>query len=88
MRAICDPMVAAFRETRHDIGDRMVAVTLSVGFATHGAERAFASADRLLEAAGQTIHSAKLEGPNRAIEYEQRAQPNGAVRAAATRFVP
>jgi diguanylate cyclase (GGDEF)-like protein len=73
-RAICERMVAAFQQTRHDIGNPAVAVTVSIGFATHSAEQAFPSVDAFLQAANQALYTAKLQGRNRTVGYEMNAR--------------
>jgi diguanylate cyclase (GGDEF)-like protein len=72
---ICDRIVTAFQQTRHNIGNVSVNVTISVGYATQCDETPYQSVDALLHAADQALYAAKLQGRNRAMRYDldQRA---------------
>lgn len=43
-RAVCERIVTAFQGARHEIGPHPVAVTVSIGYATHGCGQRFANA--------------------------------------------
>jgi diguanylate cyclase (GGDEF)-like protein len=73
-RSICERIVTAFQHTRHDIGNTSIGVTVSIGYATHSAEQAFPSAEAFLQAADQALHTAKLQGRNRSVGFEQTAR--------------
>ncbi len=73
-RSICERIVTAFQHTRHDIGNTSIGLTVSIGYATHSAEQAFPSAEAFLQAADQALYTAKLQGRNRSIGFEQNAR--------------
>jgi diguanylate cyclase (GGDEF)-like protein len=69
-RAVCERIVTAFQTTRHEIGQHPVAVTVSIGYATHGGRERFPNAEALVKAADQALYTAKLQGRNRTVRYE------------------
>ena len=73
-RSICERMVTAFQHTHHDVGNTSIGVTVSIGYATHSAEQAFPNTETFLQAADQALYTAKLQGRNRAVGYEQNAR--------------
>jgi diguanylate cyclase (GGDEF)-like protein len=70
VRGVCERVVAAFQNTRHEIGPQPVPVTVSIGYATHGGEQRFATVEALIKAADQALYTAKLQGRNRTVRYE------------------
>ena len=63
LKTICERIVRAFRETRHDVGTkRDLNVTISIGMATHNDGRQFKSVEELLKAADKALYTAKLRG--------------------------
>jgi diguanylate cyclase (GGDEF)-like protein len=73
-RSICERIVTAFQHTRHDIGNTSIGVSVSIGYATHSAEQAFPNAEAFLQAADQALYTAKLQGRNRSVGFEQNAR--------------
>ena len=73
-RSICERIVTAFQHTHHDVGNTSIGVTVSIGYATHSAEQAFPDTETFLQAADQALYTAKLQGRNRAVGYEQNAR--------------
>ena len=69
-RSVCERIVSAFQNTRHDIGPTPVPVTVSIGYATHGGGQRFANVEALVKAADQALYTAKLQGRNRTVRYE------------------
>jgi diguanylate cyclase (GGDEF)-like protein len=71
LKTICERIVRAFRETRHDVGTRRdLGVTISIGMATHNDGRRFRSAEELLKAADKALYTAKLQGRNRSVPFD------------------
>jgi diguanylate cyclase (GGDEF)-like protein len=71
LKTICERIVRAFRETRHDVGTRRdLNVTISIGMATHNDGRKFRSVDELLKAADKALYTAKLQGRNRSVPFD------------------
>jgi diguanylate cyclase (GGDEF)-like protein len=71
LKTICERIVRAFRETRHDVGTkRDLNVTISIGMATHNDGRQFKSVDELLKAADKALYTAKLQGRNRSVPFD------------------
>jgi diguanylate cyclase (GGDEF)-like protein len=71
LKTICERIVRAFRETRHDVGTkRDLNVTISIGMATHNDGRRFRSVDELLKAADKALYTAKLQGRNRSVPFD------------------
>jgi diguanylate cyclase (GGDEF)-like protein len=65
-RITCERIVAAFRGTTHDVGQReRVKVTVSAGLAVQGEGRNFDSAKDLVRAADQAVYAAKKQGRDR-----------------------
>ncbi len=71
VKIICERIVKAFQETRHEVGaTNELAVTISVGMATHGDGRQFGSVDEFVRAADKALYTAKLQGRNRSIPFD------------------
>ena len=71
VKVICERIVKAFRDTTHDVGAvEALAVTISVGMATHGDGRIFGSVDDFVKAADKALYTAKLQGRNRSIPFD------------------
>jgi diguanylate cyclase (GGDEF)-like protein len=71
LKTICERIVRAFQETRHDAGvKRDLTVTISIGMATHNDGRCFRSVEELVKAADKALYSAKLQGRNRAMPFD------------------
>ena len=71
LKTICERIVRAFRETRHDVGaKRDLNVTISIGMATHNDGRQFRTVDELLKAADKALYTAKLQGRNRSVPFD------------------
>jgi diguanylate cyclase (GGDEF)-like protein len=71
LKTICERIVRAFRETRHDVGvKRDLNVTISIGMATHNDGRKFPSVDEFLKAADKALYTAKLQGRNRSVPFD------------------
>jgi len=71
LKTICERIVRAFREARHDVGTRRdLNVTISIGMATHNDGRKFRSVDELLKAADKALYTAKLQGRNRSVPFD------------------
>jgi diguanylate cyclase (GGDEF)-like protein len=69
---ITERIVKAFQKTSYDVGvTKDLAVTISVGMATHGDGRDFDKAWSLVKAADEALYAAKLGGRNRCIPYDQ-----------------
>ncbi|MFO1377819.1 MAG: GGDEF domain-containing protein [Steroidobacteraceae bacterium] len=67
---VCERIVSAFQQARHNIGNVNINVTISIGFATQSPETPYDTVDALLHAADQALYSAKLKGRNRAMRYD------------------
>lgn len=71
LKTICERVVRAFQDTRHDVGvKRDLVVTISIGMATHNDGRLFRSVDALVKAADKALYTAKLQGRNRSVPYD------------------
>jgi diguanylate cyclase (GGDEF)-like protein len=71
LKIICERIVRAFQETRHDVGvKRDLSVTISAGMATHNDGRRFRSVEELVKAADKALYTAKLQGRNRSVPYD------------------
>jgi diguanylate cyclase (GGDEF)-like protein len=71
LKTICERIVRAFREARHDVGTRRdLTVTISIGMATHNDGRKFRSVEELLKAADKALYTAKLQGRNRSVPFD------------------
>jgi diguanylate cyclase (GGDEF)-like protein len=71
LKTICERIVRAFRETRHDVGaKRDLNVTISIGMATHNDGRRFRSVEEVLKAADKALYTAKLQGRNRSVPFD------------------
>jgi diguanylate cyclase (GGDEF)-like protein len=71
LKTICERIVRAFRETRHDVGTkRDQNITISIGMATHNDGRQFRTVEELLKAADKALYTAKLQGRNRSVPFD------------------
>jgi diguanylate cyclase (GGDEF)-like protein len=71
LKTICERIVRAFRETRHDVGvKRDLNVTISIGMATHNDGRIFRSVEELVKGADKALYTAKLQGRNRSVPFD------------------
>jgi diguanylate cyclase (GGDEF)-like protein len=71
LKTICERIVRAFRDTRHDVGTkRDLNVTISIGMATHNDGRQFRSVEELLKGADKALYTAKLQGRNRSVPFD------------------
>ena len=71
LKTICERIVRAFREARHDVGTRRdLNVTISIGMATHNDGRKFRSVEELLKGADKALYTAKLQGRNRSVPFD------------------
>ena len=75
VKAICERIVRSFQSTQHDVGGDVgsLAVTISMGMATHNDGRHFRNALELVTAADKALYTAKLQGRNRSIPFEMIA---------------
>jgi diguanylate cyclase (GGDEF)-like protein len=74
VKMICERIVKSLRETRHDVGEVCdLAVTISVGMATHNDGRTFSTSQELINAADKALYTAKLQGRNRSVPFESVA---------------
>jgi len=69
-RTICERIVNAFRQARHDLGIATLGVTASIGHATNTSGHAFDNVESLIKAADLALYTAKLQGRDRALAYE------------------
>jgi PleD family two-component response regulator len=67
---VCERILKAFRETTHEIspGDS-IAVTISLGIATHTPEKPYANVTDLLHQADAAVYYSKLHGGNQSTSY-------------------
>jgi len=71
LKTICERIVRAFRETRHDVGTkRDLNVTISIGMVAHNDGRLFKNVEELLKAADKALYTAKLQGRNRSVPFD------------------
>ena len=71
LKTICERIVRAFQETRHDVGVRRdLTVTISVGMATHNDGREFRTVEEFVKAADKALYTAKLQGRNRSVPFD------------------
>jgi diguanylate cyclase (GGDEF)-like protein len=68
--AVCERIVTALANLRHDLGAEPAPVTVSIGYATHAPGQRFADGAALVAAAEQALYAAKLQGRNRHVPYE------------------
>jgi diguanylate cyclase (GGDEF)-like protein len=69
-RSICERIVSAFQQARHEIGLSQAIVTISIGCATHSAFTPFQTVNEFIRAADQALYTAKLQGRNRSVRFE------------------
>jgi diguanylate cyclase (GGDEF)-like protein len=73
-RAVAERLRTAVSERPHDLGEgRELAVTISIGCATHGAPARFATPGALLESADRALYVAKTAGRNRVVASDDVA---------------
>jgi diguanylate cyclase (GGDEF)-like protein len=65
----CQRLIARLRGTLHPIGGTMVAVTASVGLATHTPKTPFQRASHLINAADRSASAAKKSGRDRLVRH-------------------
>jgi diguanylate cyclase (GGDEF)-like protein len=71
LKTICERIVRAFQETRHDVGvKRDLSVTISIGMATHNDGRRFRTVEEVVKAADKALYTAKLQGRNRSVPFD------------------
>jgi diguanylate cyclase (GGDEF)-like protein len=71
LKTVCERIVKAFQDTHHDVGvKRDLAVTISIGMATHSDGRKFNSVEELVKAADKALYTAKLQGRNRSVPFD------------------
>ena len=73
-RTICERIVSAFRQARHDVGAATLSVTVSIGHATNWSGLSFDNVEHLVKAAEQALYTAKLQGRDRSLAYEASAR--------------
>lgn len=74
LQTVCDRIVGTFRSKTHDVGtEEPLAVTISMGLATHGDKATFNSADEFVRSADKALYTAKLDGRDRAVPFHQVA---------------
>ena len=73
-RCICERIVHAFQNARHDLGSSHTTVTISIGCATHVSLTPFKSVNDFVRAADQALYTAKLQGRNRSVRFDHQGQ--------------
>ena len=69
---ICERIVQAFMDTHHHVGgSEDLTITVSVGIATQCEQQKFESVDAIINAADKALYTAKLQGRNRSIPFDQ-----------------
>jgi len=63
-RTICQRLVDAMRELKHEANGAAVTATISIGAATVNQQRRFANTSEMVEAADHALYAAKLRGRN------------------------
>jgi len=70
-RQVCERLLGAIRELRHDAGNTTIMTTVSIGTATYTPQHRFASATELVDAADHALYAAKLRGRNRVDSFAE-----------------
>lgn len=71
-KIICERIVQALMNTHHHVsGSEDLTVTVSVGIATQCEQQKFESVDAIINAADKALYTAKLQGRNRSIPFDQ-----------------
>jgi len=68
-RTICERIVTAFRQFRHDLSVSQAATTVTVGYATSGSGTTFEDVQHFSRSAEQALETAKLQGRDRALAH-------------------
>jgi diguanylate cyclase (GGDEF)-like protein len=68
-QSVCDRIVTAFRKAEHDIGDQLIKVTISIGFASVGGGAQFTRVEDLVNAADKALYAAKQNGRDQAVGH-------------------
>jgi diguanylate cyclase (GGDEF)-like protein len=76
----CKRLITHLRKTLHPIGGTMVAVTASVGLATHTPKTPFLRASHLINAAVRSVYIAKKTGRDRLVRHNPGAPVSAANR--------
>jgi diguanylate cyclase (GGDEF)-like protein len=75
VKMICERIVKSFQDTSHDVGaSQDLAVTISIGIATHRDGRKFEDWVALVKAADKALYTAKLQGRNRSVPFDTVAE--------------
>jgi len=70
---VCNRLVEAFRETRHEIGTpEDIVVTVSVGLTVQGEATHFSTTEEFIRAADLALYAAKAEGRDRVVVYNKK----------------
>ncbi|ROR29638.1 GGDEF domain-containing protein [Inmirania thermothiophila] len=72
-QAFCERLLAACRAAATEVAPgRHVAVTASIGLATHGEHQRYESPDELVRAADKALYAAKVAGRDRLVVVDER----------------
>ena len=66
---VCDRIVKAFRQAKHDIGDQTISVTASIGIAALFSVKEYEQVQELVDAADQALYRAKQTGRDQVLIY-------------------
>ena len=71
-KIVCERILSAFRNTTHEIAkNQKIAVTISLGVATHTPDMPFPNITALLLAADKAVYHSKSHGRNQCTHYEK-----------------